>query len=303
MKSSSADLQRDHTETQCREQHRDDLLPRRSAWLFELFRKYCRYYAHRHFHAVRVARDGPIPNLHQGPLIIVLNHPSWWDPVIGLILCRLMPDWRIHFAPIDARGLAQYRFLERLGFFGVEVGTTRGGLSFLRKACAILTQPESVLWISAQGEFVDPRQRPVRLKQGVGHLVHRLSNVTIVPLAVEYPYWNDRFPEALTRFGRPIAVKTGWEHTPQSWTESVEHALEETQDRLAEQALRRDPSLFTTVLSGRAGVGGVYDLWRRVKAILKGIPFDSAHQVEVDSHRHSPAIERCETAPRVPLSR
>jgi 1-acyl-sn-glycerol-3-phosphate acyltransferase len=302
MKYSTREFECGNAGIQHREQNSDDLLPRRSAWLFGLFRKYCRHFAQRHFHAVRVARDGPVPDTPRGPLILVLNHPSWWDPIIGLILTGSMPDWRVHYAPIDVRGLTQYRFLERLGFYGVEVGTTRGSLSFLRQSCAILKQRESILWISAQGEFVDPRQRPVRLKPGIGHLAHRLSNVTIVPLALEYPYWNDRFPEALTRFGRPIAVRSGRDQTPQSWTEKIEQALQETQDRLADQALLRDPCLFSTRLSGRAGVGGVYDLWRRFRAIAKGVPFDPAHQVAADSRSEARVIERCETAPRVPLS-
>jgi 1-acyl-sn-glycerol-3-phosphate acyltransferase len=302
MKASPPDLERDNAESGRCAQKSDNSLPRRSPWLFGLFCNYCRHYVRRHFHAVRVARDGLVPNTPRGPLIIVLNHPSWWDPIIGLILTGTMPNWRVHYAPIDVRGLTQYRFLERLGFYGVEIGTTRGSLAFLRQSCAILIQPQSVLWISAQGEFVDPRQRPVRLKQGIGHLVHRLSNVAIVPLALEYPYWNDRFPEALTRFGRPIEVKSGREQSPQFWTEHLEQALEETQDRLAEQGLQRDHSLFTTCLSGRAGVGGVYDLWRRFRAIVMGVPFDPAHHVAADSHRDFRMIEDRNAIPRVPMS-
>ena len=38
--------------------------------------------------------------------------------------------------PDRRAGLAQYPFLERLGFFGIEVGTTRGSLAFLRQSLA-----------------------------------------------------------------------------------------------------------------------------------------------------------------------
>src|SRR4051794_33143735 len=183
-------------ETQNQTQAASCLLPRRSAWLFAWFRAYARRYVRRHFHAVRVSREGSIPALPDGAVIVVLNHPSWWDPMIGLVLTELMPSSRIHFAPIEDIGLAQYPFLERLGFFGVEVGTTRGSLAFLRRSEAILSRPESVLWITAQGQFVDPRERPTRLKEGVGHLVHRIPAASVVPLALEYPFWNGRCPEA-----------------------------------------------------------------------------------------------------------
>ena len=68
-------------------------------------------------------------------------------------------------------------------------------LTFLKTSLAILSRPDSVLWITAQGEFVNPRERPIRLKPGIGHLIHRLKDVTVVTLAIEYPFWNDRCPE------------------------------------------------------------------------------------------------------------
>jgi len=146
----------------------DARLPRRNARLFGLFRRYVRSYVSRHFHAVRIDRDGPLPELAPGPVVVALNHPSWWDPMIGLVLTGELPESRAHYAPIDAVGLAQYPFLERLGFYGVELGTPRGGLRFLRRSLAILSRPDSVLWITVQGHFVDPRERPIRIKAGVG---------------------------------------------------------------------------------------------------------------------------------------
>jgi 1-acyl-sn-glycerol-3-phosphate acyltransferase len=253
--------------------------PRRSAWLFGVFRRYAERYVRRHFHAVRVSKEGPVPDLSSGPIVIVMNHPSWWDPMIGLVLTRWMPPDRIHYAPIEEQGLAQYRFLERLGFFGIEVGTMRGYLAFLRRSQSILSHPKSVFWITAQGEFVDPRARPIRLKKGIGHLAHRLPTGTIIPMAIEYPFWNDRCPEALVRFGAPNTVSPGTQRSPAAWTARIEHALQETQDRLGEESRRRDPAAFTTILGGSSGVGGIYDLWRRVRARLRHEPFEAEHQV------------------------
>jgi hypothetical protein len=204
--------------------------------------------------------------------------------MIGLRLTSWMPAWRVHRAPIDAAGLAQHRFLERLGFFGVEGGTTRGSLAFLRQSLAILANPASVLWITSQGTFVDPRERPVRLKEGVGHLATRLDRGAIVPLALEYPFWNDRCPEALARFGSPIDIATSGPLSPRDWTARIERALEDTQDCLAEEARSRDPSLFVTLVGGTAGVGGIYDAWRRLRAGLRGESFRADHQTKRHSH-------------------
>ena len=48
-----------------------------------------------------------------GPLIVVLNHPSWWDPLVGLVLTELFPD-RAHYFPMDAHALQRYRIFQRL---------------------------------------------------------------------------------------------------------------------------------------------------------------------------------------------
>ena len=100
-----------------------------------------------------------------------------------------------------------------------------------------------------------------------------------MPLAIEYPFWNDRLPEALVRFGPAIEISSGQEASPREWTARIGQALEETQDRLAEEARRRDPAAFTTLVGGSAGVGGVYDLWRRFRAWARSESFEPEHQL------------------------
>ena len=256
--------------------------PRRSHRLFGLFRRYAKHYVSRRFHALRVSRSGPFPDLPRQPVVMILNHPSWWDPLIGLILTESMPAWRTHFAPIDTQGLAQYLFLERLGFFGIDVGTARGGLKFLRTSLSLLAHTESTLWITAQGAFVDPRQRPLSLEPGIGGLAHRLKSAYLVPMAIEYPFWNDRCPEVLVRFGRTIAVDSGRDHASNEWTEMIEQALESAQDVLAMESRRRDPDQFETLLSGTAGVGGLYDTWRKMRSTLRGRRFVPDHIARPD---------------------
>ncbi|WP_165234637.1 lysophospholipid acyltransferase family protein [Aquisphaera insulae] len=220
-----------------------------------------------------------MPVLGRGPLVMVMNHPSWWDPMIALAMSAEMPAWRTHFGPIDGAGLAQYPFLERIGFFGVEPGTSRGGVQFLRRSLEILARPEATLWITAQGRFVDPRERPLRLQPGIGHLARRLRGGWIVPVAVEYPFWDDRCPEALIRFGSPIEIVDGPAASPGTWTARIEAALEQNLDGLASLARRRDPSDFTLIVAGTSGVGGVYDSWRRLRAWSRGERFRPEHRV------------------------
>jgi 1-acyl-sn-glycerol-3-phosphate acyltransferase len=255
---------------------RQCVLPAQWPWLFRLFRWYARRYAAKHLHAVRLSKSGARPTGPDGPLIIVLNHPSWWDPLLAFILSGLLPDG-VHWGPIDAAALRRYGFLARAGLFGIETGTTRGARQFLRTATAALTDPRAALWITAQGQFVDARQRPPRLRAGVGHLARSLEHGVVLPLAVEMTFWDERTPEALARFGEPmdIAEHGGW--LADEWTTAIELALRQTQDALAAEAMLRDPELFTTLVHGRAGIGGVYDMWRRLLAWSRGERFRAEH--------------------------
>lgn len=256
-----------------------DATLRRSPGAFRLFRWYARHYLARGFHAVRISRTGPIPALPDRPVVVVLNHASWWDPLVAMALTSELPGDRVHYAPIESIGLAQYPFFEKLGFFGIETSTRAGAARFLRTGLAVLERPEVMLWITAQGTFVDPRDRPMRLRPGIGHLAHRLVDSVIWTLAIEYPFWNDRCPEALLRFGQPIAIRDGSTARPREWTAAIERSLEESQDALAAEARRRDPDAFSVLIGGTAGVGGVYDGWRRMRAWLGGRTFRPEHAI------------------------
>lgn len=249
---------------------------RPSRWLFRGFRRYARRYARKHFHAVRLAKAGrPFPPADE-PVLVVLNHPAWWDPLLSIILSGTCDD-REHYGAIDAAALGQYRFFARLGFVGVDVHSLRGAATFLRVGAAILSRPGRAFWVTAQGRFTDPRVRPLGLRSGVGHLAARLTHGAVVPVAFEYPFWDERTPEALIRVGEPVRVTDHPGLSGKDWTAVIEDALTRTADALAADAQSRDPARFTTLVGGRTGVGGVYDLWRRTTAFVRGERFDPSH--------------------------
>jgi 1-acyl-sn-glycerol-3-phosphate acyltransferase len=252
-------------------------LPTRWEWLARGFRKYATRYVRKHFHAVRLSRtSAPVPT-GDTPLLIVLNHPSWWDPLLCFVLSHQFPLGPEHYAAIDAVAVEKYRFFTRLGFFGVDTSSLRGGAAFLRTATAILSAPNRIVWVTAQGRFSDVRQRPLDLRPGVGHVAARLDRCRILPLAAEYPFWTERTPEALARFGTPIDVSEAPGRSGKDWTQRIEDALTETLDELNAEAMTRDPDRFTTLQDGKTGVGGMYDLWRRTKSWARGERFDASH--------------------------
>jgi len=286
-------------------------LPPFSVFLNGWFLFYVQRYLRRHFHAVRLlAAPEPSspstnglrtqtvndhPDIGSEPVILYTNHPSWWDPLVFLTLAAKLYPGRLSYGPIDARALGHYRFMERIGFLGIDQGTWRGSARFLRMARAALHRSDVIFWITSQGEFVDPRQRPVGIRPGVGHAAEGASRGLIVPLAVEYPFWTERFPEALAAFGPAMRLADAPNRSAAEWNRLLAQALEATQDRLAEASQRRDPAAFRTIVSGRVGVGGIYDWIRRIAAWCRGRTFDAAHG-NWDDKRASPRVAHNEAS-------
>jgi 1-acyl-sn-glycerol-3-phosphate acyltransferase len=243
---------------------RPDPLANRSVVLLTLFGWYLRWwYVPRHFGAVRLSQAGS-PQVPEGKsLVIYSNHASWWDPAIYIVLgLSLLPE-RIGYGPMDATELERYRLRRRMGVFGIDTRTRRGAAEFLQTGRRVLANLRGILWVTAEGRFTDPRRRPIKLLPGVAHLAQHVPDLVFVPLAVEYSFWNESRPEALARFGPPMLVTN--ELDLAETLAELTKALTDTMDDLAQESMTRDPALFRLVLRGKAGVGGIYDLWRRLR--------------------------------------
>lgn len=255
-------------------------LPSVSPSLLRAFSAYSNWYVSRHFHSIRMSRAGTIPKVDGLPLVIYVNHASWWDPLVCLSLQNALFSKRQAYAPIDSQALQQYRFFARLGFFGVDQNHPRGAAQFIRSAEAVLQQPSSILWLTPQGRFADVRERPVQFKAGLGHLPRRIERAAFVPLALEYTHWEERKLEVLCHFG-PVETagrKAGFRAIEDmDWTRHFEQRLQATQDALAEKVQRRNTEDFDCILRGNSGVGFVYDTWRALRAALTGQTFHREH--------------------------
>ncbi|WP_428536849.1 lysophospholipid acyltransferase family protein [Rhodopila sp.] len=253
--------------------------------LFRAFGWYLRWFFWRNFHAVRIARDGCLPVTTDRPLIIYANHPSWWDPALFMLLASTIVHDRRGFGPMEAEALGRYKLFRRLGVYGIDTATRQGAARFMDTSLRILAQPGTALWITSEGRFTDGRVRPTRLRPGLAHLARRVPDAVIVPLAIEYTFWNERKPEALLRFGSPIEAEAGRSRDIAAWNALLEQRLTETMDGLANSAISRDPSRFQRLLSGRAGVGGVYDVGRRLAALAHFRHAQLAHEPGRETRR------------------
>ncbi len=258
----------------------DPVALRSDAW----FRFFCFMFAHRaatSMRAMRVASWG-MPRVEPGTALVVFaNHPSWWDGVMFPLLAKRLFHPRPIFVPMEAEAFAKYGFMKRFGAFPVEQGSARGAVGFLRTAEKILADPHHMLWMNAPGRFIDPRVRPQVISPGLVRLPEIAESATFVPLALEYPFWAEPKAEMLAAFGDPIPGGVLRAMARDERAAAMGAALHATMDRLADDAQARDPERFVTLQKGREGMGGIYDLWRRTKALLGGRGFDPRHDTGV----------------------
>jgi 1-acyl-sn-glycerol-3-phosphate acyltransferase len=245
-------------------------LPTISGLTLRFFRRIVRGYFRRHFRAVSAQHAERLASV-SGPLIVYANHSSWWDPMVSILLAEALLPERRHYAPMDAEALAKYPILRRLGIFPVEMSSARGAAQFLRTSQAILAAG-GVLWITPQGRFADAREA-LAFKPGLGALAARSPEVTLVPLAIEYAFWDERLPETLLRVGEPLRVDVNAEEA----TEQLEAALAAVMAELKTVVIARDPKAFTSLLRGGRGTGGLYGLGRRLRALVMRKPVELDH--------------------------
>jgi len=186
--------------------------------------------------------------------------------MVSFLLAEQLLPGRRHYAPMDAAALEKYPILRRLGIFPVEMTTARGAAQFLRTSLAVL-ESGGVVWITPQGRFADARE-PLAFKPGLGALATRVPGLTLLPLAIEYTFWDERLPETLLRLGEPVQVAA--RSSSEAATALLQDALAATMNELKTAAMARDASAFKVLVQGGRGTGGFYALGRRLRAMITG---------------------------------
>jgi 1-acyl-sn-glycerol-3-phosphate acyltransferase len=248
-------------------------VPMISGITLRLFTRIVRRYFRSHFRSVMVQHENRFAGL-EGPLVVYANHSSWWDPMVSILLAQTLMPGRRHYAPMEAEALKRYPILGKVGLFPVEMTSPRGANQFLRTGQEIL-RSGGVLWVTPQGRFADPRAWPLAFKPGLGALAQRVPEAILLPLAIEYSFWDERLPEALLHFGQPVKLTDGT--TTEETTRDLESGLAAAMLALQAASIARDAHAFTVLMQGGRGTGGIYGLARRILSAITGRPLQIDH--------------------------
>jgi 1-acyl-sn-glycerol-3-phosphate acyltransferase len=119
---------------------RDPEVPLPSRRLLAYFHMYLRWYMPRAFHCVRLSHPERFPQItSDSRTIVCLDHPSWWDPLLAMIIARRLAPAAHHYAPMEASALRRYGFMRQLGLFPLNTQSPSVAAQFLRTADLLLS--------------------------------------------------------------------------------------------------------------------------------------------------------------------
>ena len=257
---------------------------RKSLWIQRGFRAYNRRYLRRSFH--RLHLDGDLEALRgdgRTPLLLCINHSSWWDLLLGVALDELLPGWDA-YAPMDEVQLRRYPFFSHLGVIGVDRKSLQGAREFVDYCQELLEGRPRALGITAQGEFVSNSARPIRFQPGIGAIAKSLSSFYVSTVVFDYEFWSEKRPEAFLSV-RPLErVTVGPDFDRRAFVHGMERKMEDHLDALTALREQRDPTRFSTLISSSDVISPVYDAGRALMARLRGESYAQSHGDVVTPH-------------------
>ena len=207
-----------------------------------------RYMFPSHFHNIFMGEDSLAAiQQHKGPLVILVNHPTWWDPLICLHIAHALLPHRKHFAAIDKKMLDRYKVFKQLGFFGVESHSFSGARNFLEVGDQLLSQNDATIWITPQGVMTDNRAE-IKFLPGVSTFLNHQQNISCVTLGIEYAYWFESTQEVLTQFGSLHSI------SPKVSIEELEKDMQSILLKLQNASLQRNFLNSISIFRGKSGV-------------------------------------------------
>lgn len=232
------------------------MIPARKSALFNAwFAGHARARIHRAFSHVRIrGLEAARSAIESGPVLVVSNHTSWWDPLVVLHLSQhlLKSDG---YALMDAKNLRRLPFFALVGAFGVDLDRPADGAAAIIFAARLLREPGRLVWIFPQGRERPVTERPLGFKPGAAEIARVAKRAVTLPAALRYEVASEEKPHLYVSFGDPVTATRDVERGRQDQEIAVAREL----DRI-EQAARGGPEAeeFASVHRARPPwIGGV----------------------------------------------
>ena len=184
---------------------RSDFIPaQESAWFITIFDWYVRFLFRRRFHRVWIQQNY-IPAT-DSKTIYFLNHTSWWDGLIPLLLNRKVFKQKAR-AMMENRQMKQHSFFKKIGAFSVSLENPRSAIKSMRYAVSSLDRPNSSLFIYPEGEIMPFSTAQIKFKKGLAWIAEKRNDTDLVPVGIYFHFAKSDKPELFIKIGTAVDYK------------------------------------------------------------------------------------------------
>jgi 1-acyl-sn-glycerol-3-phosphate acyltransferase len=230
-----------------------------------LYRLFARWSLWSSFDTVWLRSFGPLPDPDRGPVLLYLNHSSWWDGYLMYVIHRVVLGGRFdaHLL-MEERQLRAYRFFTWSGAFSINrhnLAETRRSIAYAAGLLRGGRRPRA-LFVFPQGKIVPADRRPLVTYPGVARIAAMAGDVALCPVALRYEFLGQQWPHAFISIG-PVhraANPADVEGTLAELTARLTAACDELRDDVIAMRLDR----FRPLLRGRRGIDQTFDAFRRL---------------------------------------
>lgn len=173
-----------------------------SAWFIAIFDLYVRLLFRRRFKNILI--DQQYQPTSKSRTIYFLNHTSWWDGLIPLLLNQKLFKQQAR-AMMEDKQMLKHRFFSKIGAFSVNLHNPRSAVKSLRYASTSMERPNSCLFIYPEGKIMPFSIDKPEFKHGLGWLSKECPECDLVPVGIYIHSARHDKPELFIRIGEPSA--------------------------------------------------------------------------------------------------
>jgi len=183
-----------------------DFIPANESPLFiKSFRYYVWLLFKRRFTAVWLKQDYH-PN-NNAKTIYYLNHHSWWDGLIPLLLNEFRFRQQAR-ALMEDEQMREHPFFSKIGAFSIKRSDKKSAIRSLRYAIRSFERPNASLFIYPEGR-ITPAGTAMDFEKGLAWLSRQLPAVDLVPVGIHMHTIRHDKPELHLHVGEPVLTKKG----------------------------------------------------------------------------------------------
>lgn len=171
--------------------------------------------------------------------VYYLNHNSWWDGIIPLLLNEFRFGQRAG-AIMDEVQLKKYPFFRKIGAYAIDRGNPRKAIKTLQWTADYLSQKGTCVFIYPQGSLTDPRQ-PISFESGLCWIYDHCREVDFVPIALHQNTYHSDKPTLHIKTGVPAAIDPALPRHKK--ISLLEQSLKELLTEVREAAFDEEPDL------------------------------------------------------------